>query len=107
VGRPVGRTHDPRSLRLVSAAPQRHAQAREAVETGRFGLHWEALDEDISIAGLLAGRGDETVKPAASSQAELLSTPQLFFALLKKARSVNCRFFYWFVMVPQNIPIKI
>ena len=26
------------------------------------GLHWEALDEDISIAGLLAGRGDETRK---------------------------------------------
>jgi Protein of unknown function (DUF2442) len=24
------------------------------------GLHWEALDEDISIAGLLAGHGDQT-----------------------------------------------
>jgi hypothetical protein len=24
------------------------------------GLHWEELDEDISIAGLLAGRGDQT-----------------------------------------------
>jgi hypothetical protein len=24
------------------------------------GLHWEALDEDISVAGLLAGRGDQT-----------------------------------------------
>jgi hypothetical protein len=24
------------------------------------GLHWEDLDEDISIAGLLAGRGDMT-----------------------------------------------
>ncbi|MCE2520812.1 MAG: DUF2442 domain-containing protein [Alphaproteobacteria bacterium] len=23
------------------------------------GLHWEALDEDISVAGLLAGRGDQ------------------------------------------------
>ncbi len=23
-----------------------------------FGIHWETLDEDISIAGLLAGRGD-------------------------------------------------
>ena len=34
---------------------------REAVEIGRFGLHWEAIDEDISIAGLLAGRGDQTV----------------------------------------------
>jgi hypothetical protein len=26
----------------------------------RAGLHWEAIDEDISIAGLLAGRGDVT-----------------------------------------------
>ncbi len=26
----------------------------------RVGLHWEAIDEDISIAGLLAGRGDIT-----------------------------------------------
>ena len=34
---------------------------REKVEIGRFGLHWDAIDEDISIAGLLAGRGDQTV----------------------------------------------
>jgi hypothetical protein len=31
---------------------------REQVEISRVGLHWEALDEDISISGLLAGRGD-------------------------------------------------
>ena len=24
------------------------------------GIHWEALDEDISVSGLLAGRGDRT-----------------------------------------------
>src|SRR5271170_3242236 len=35
---------------------------REQVEIGHFGLHWEAIDEDISIEGLLAGRGDQTVK---------------------------------------------
>jgi hypothetical protein len=33
---------------------------REQVELSRVGLHWEALNEDISIAGLLAGRGDVT-----------------------------------------------
>ena len=37
------------------------AQEREAVEISPLGLHWEALDEDISVAGLLAGRGDRTV----------------------------------------------
>ena len=36
------------------------AEARERVEISRLGLHWEDLDEDISIAGLLAGRSDMT-----------------------------------------------
>jgi hypothetical protein len=36
------------------------ADARSRVEISRIGLHWEDLDEDISIAGLLAGRGDMT-----------------------------------------------
>jgi hypothetical protein len=33
---------------------------RERVELSRVGLHWEDLDEDVSVAGLLAGRGDMT-----------------------------------------------
>ena len=36
--------------RLFRAMPAE----REQVELSRVGLHWEALDEDISIAGLLA-----------------------------------------------------
>ncbi len=40
--------------RLLQASPQERA----AVQISRHGLHWEALDEDISIAGLLAGVGD-------------------------------------------------
>jgi hypothetical protein len=47
--------------RLLHATPAQRAQ----VELSRNGLHWEKLDEDISIAGLLAGRGDNT-KSAAS-----------------------------------------
>ena len=35
-------------------------EQREQVEISSRGLHWESLDEDISIAGLLAGRGDQT-----------------------------------------------
>jgi hypothetical protein len=42
--------------RLLYATPEQRKQVRL---TGR-GLHWEALDEDISIAGLLAGVGDQT-----------------------------------------------
>jgi hypothetical protein len=33
---------------------------REAFFLSPDGLHWEELDEDISIAGLLAGHGDMT-----------------------------------------------
>lgn len=40
--------------RLLAASPA----DRAAVRISAFGLHWDALDEDISIAGLLAGRGD-------------------------------------------------
>ena len=42
--------------RLLDASPD----ARECVEISRVGPHWEDLDEDISIAGLLAGRSDMT-----------------------------------------------
>jgi hypothetical protein len=42
--------------RLLHATPAE----RECVELSRVGLHWEDIDEDISIAGLLAGRGDMT-----------------------------------------------
>jgi hypothetical protein len=44
--------------RLLDATPDERA----GVELSRTGLHWEALDEDISVAGLLAGRGDMTVQ---------------------------------------------
>ena len=42
--------------RLLHASPAE----RERVELSRVGLHWEDLDEDISVAGLLAGLGDLT-----------------------------------------------
>ncbi len=33
---------------------------REQVTLSSRGLHWDALDEDISIAGLLEGLGDQS-----------------------------------------------
>ena len=42
--------------RLLRATPEQ----RDHVEISRVGLHWEEIDEDISVAGLLAGRGDMT-----------------------------------------------
>jgi Protein of unknown function (DUF2442) len=34
------------------------AEEREGFEISPFGIHWEGLDEDVSVEGLLAGRGD-------------------------------------------------
>ncbi|MGA3263470.1 MAG: DUF2442 domain-containing protein [Terracidiphilus sp.] len=36
------------------------AEQREQVRISSRGLHWDALDEDVSIAGLLAGLGDQS-----------------------------------------------
>jgi len=42
--------------RLLAATPEQ----RNQFELSPRGIHWEALDEDISIDGLLAGHGDRT-----------------------------------------------
>jgi hypothetical protein len=42
--------------RLLRATAEQRLQVRISAR----GLHWEALDEDISVAGLLAGLGDQT-----------------------------------------------
>ncbi|MEM7678873.1 MAG: DUF2442 domain-containing protein [Myxococcota bacterium] len=43
--------------RLLRAPPPAEC---EACTLSRRGLHWEALDEDISVAGLLIGQGGRT-----------------------------------------------
>jgi len=48
--------------RLLHASPA----DRAVVEISPTGLHWDRLDEDISIAGLLAGRRDMT-RPRANA----------------------------------------
>lgn len=42
--------------RLLAATPEQRTQ----FELSPCGIHWEALDEDVSIDGLLAGHGDRT-----------------------------------------------
>ena len=42
--------------RLLEAKPEQRLQ----VQLSRAGLHWGALDEDVSVAGLLSGHGDMT-----------------------------------------------
>ena len=42
--------------RLLGASESQRAQ----VELSPGGLHWDALDEDISVQGLLQGHGDRT-----------------------------------------------
>ncbi len=42
--------------RLLAATPEQ----RNQFDLSPRGIHWEALDEDISVDGLLAGHGDRT-----------------------------------------------
>ena len=42
--------------RLLAATPEQRVE----FELSPRGIHWEALDEDISIDGLLGGHGDLT-----------------------------------------------
>ena len=49
--------------RLLHATPEQRGQ----VELSPNGLHWDALDEDISVAGLLAGQGDLTRQAPATA----------------------------------------
>ena len=42
--------------RLMRATPEQRAN----VDLSPRGLHWDKLDEDVSVAGLLAGAGDMT-----------------------------------------------
>lgn len=42
--------------RLLDATPEQRA----AVALSPRGLHWEEIDEDVSVVGLIAGRGDQT-----------------------------------------------
>ena len=44
--------------RLLNASPADRSDY--VVSGGGTGLHWERLDEDISVAGLLLGVGDRT-----------------------------------------------
>lgn len=48
--------------RLLHATPEQ----RSRYELSRRGIHWEAIDEDISVDGLLAGRGD-VARPMATA----------------------------------------
>jgi hypothetical protein len=68
--------------RLLNASKKQ----REAVEIGRSGLHWEAIDEDISIEGLIAGRRDQT---AIGAIGQSISSRQRTTATLYEARGRN------------------
>jgi hypothetical protein len=43
------------------------AEQREQVRISSRGLHWEALDEDVSVAALLGGFGDQERRPSAAA----------------------------------------
>ena len=44
--------------RLLHATPEQ--RGRYEISGGGSGLHWDEIDEDISVEGLLLGIGDQT-----------------------------------------------
>ena len=48
--------------RLLNATPEQRAK----VEISPMGMHWDELDEDVSVNGLLAGRWDLTATASAA-----------------------------------------
>lgn len=51
--------------RLLDATPEQ--RGHYVISGGGAGIHWDALDEDISVEGLLAGRGDLTARHRAAA----------------------------------------
>ena len=44
---------------------------RNDYSISRSGLHWETIDENISINGLLAGKGDHTKRSRTTTECQL------------------------------------
>jgi Protein of unknown function (DUF2442) len=51
--------------RLLHASAEQRKNYR--IRAGGRGLHWDEIDEDISVAGLLEGRGDVTRRPSTAA----------------------------------------
>ena len=60
MGRPERRQDRRSAAGLVFPAPASHSRAAGGGALSSRGLHWEELEEDIALAGLLAGEGDLT-----------------------------------------------
>ena len=63
-GQIIVRMESGAKIRFPIAKNPRLARGSKAqlnnIEISPLGLHWPELDEDISVAGILAGRGDRT-----------------------------------------------
>ena len=51
--------------RLLNATPEQRQKFRIGVSGS--GLHWDEIDEDISVEALLEGRGDMTRRPPSAA----------------------------------------
>ena len=49
--------------RLLYATPEQ--RSHDEMSGGGAGLHWDGIDEDVSVQGLLLGIGDQTNVPHA------------------------------------------
>jgi Protein of unknown function (DUF2442) len=52
--------------RLAAASPTQ--RRKYLISGGGIGLHWESIDEDISVPALLQGMVDKTTRPSKKSK---------------------------------------
>ena len=62
--------------RLLNATEEQRA----GYELSARGIHWDALDEDVSVDGLLKGRGDVTHRPHNAARHEKALIIQRFYS---------------------------
>ena len=70
--------------RLLRAAPNQ--RNNYVISGGGIGLHWEDLDEDISVPSLLMGVGDRSIQKEKLANKEVQSA---FFGARKKKKKIK------------------
>ena len=69
--------------RLLNATEEQRA----GYELSARGIHWDALDEDVSVDGLLKGRGDVTHRPHNAARHEKALIIQRFLLVVRRNSS--------------------
>jgi len=75
--------------RLLNAPPEK--RERYVISGGGIGLHWDDLDEDISVKALVMGVGDRTRRECPSGARAKAAFPAMRMFRVMNARQGGCK----------------